>query len=142
MYENIGYRGLAVPADAQGPLAVDPGTCDIRLAESTQYSNWTAQLAELGVATNTTININGEDLGSGRNVSLAAFLAQDAQEIRALIRRNVLPAVAGGARTTSLLVVDIEAVGVNALTAAWLVPSMVGDSMSMCTIAAAAGPPR
>ena len=41
------------------------GTCDFRLAESTRYSNWTSALRTLGVSANTTMNINGEFLGSG-----------------------------------------------------------------------------
>ena len=41
------------------------GTCDFRLAESTRYSNWTSALRTLGVSANTTVNINGEFLGSG-----------------------------------------------------------------------------
>ena len=41
------------------------GTCDFRLAESTRYSHWTAALGALGVSANTTLNVNGEDLGSG-----------------------------------------------------------------------------
>ena len=41
------------------------GTCDFRLAESTRYSHWTSALGALGVSANTTLNVNGEDLGSG-----------------------------------------------------------------------------
>lgn len=40
-------------------------TCDFRLAESTRYSSWTAPLHALGVSANTTLNVNGEFLGSG-----------------------------------------------------------------------------
>jgi hypothetical protein len=105
------------------------GTCDFRLAESTRYSHWISPLGALGVSANTTLNVNGEDLGSGpyrgvcvspptfgshaerwtgHNVSLEDFLAQDAATVRKLISQNVLPVVHGGASTTSLLVIDIE----------------------------------
>jgi hypothetical protein len=84
------------------------GTCDFRLAESTQYSNWSSQLGALGVTTNTAININGEHLGSGNTVSLAAFLAQTATQVRAMVRAQVLPIVLGGVNSTNLLVIDVE----------------------------------
>ena len=63
----------------------------------------------MGVTTNDTININGEHLGSGNGVPLDAFLAQDAAHVEELVRTSVLPFVLGGTRTTSLLVIDIEA---------------------------------
>ena len=110
------------------------GTCDFRLAESTRYSQWTAALSALGVSANTTVNVNGEFLGSGEchvlpcivqatlrtatphaefvaagsNVSLEDFLAQDAASVRSMVLQNVLPVVHGGAGTTALLVIDIE----------------------------------
>jgi hypothetical protein len=44
----------------------------------------------------------------GKNVSLEAFLAQDAAAVQAMVSQNVLPVVHGGAATTALLVIDIE----------------------------------
>jgi len=105
---------LLLPAHAPlSPLSPTPlsheGTCDFRLSESTRYSAWGPELSHLGVSTNTSININGEHLGSGKDVTLEAFLAQDAATVREMVRASVLPVVLGGARTTNLLVIDIEA---------------------------------
>lgn len=50
----------------------------------------------------------GCEVLAGKNVSLEAFLAQDAAAVRAMVSQNVLPVVHGGADTTALLVIDIE----------------------------------
>jgi hypothetical protein len=96
--------GMALAAG----IAAPPGTCDFRLAESSQYSQWARPLAELGVGASSMININGKLLGCGRNVSLSAFLAQTPEEVRRMVAQRVVPIVMGGINTSSLLVVDIE----------------------------------
>ena len=45
---------------------------------------------------------------TGHNVSLEDFLSQDEAAVRAMVLKNVLPVVRGGAGTTALLVIDIE----------------------------------
>ena len=82
------------------------GTCDWRLAQSTQYSHW--NLSALGISTGASININGEHLGSDKDTTLTQFLAQTESEIRGQVQREVVPAVKDGAATTNMLIVDIE----------------------------------
>lgn len=76
--------GFVVGAGTAAPVRARPtqtmiydeqhaaGTCDFRLAESTRYSQWTAVLGNLGVSANTTVNINGEFLGSGELRGIAS----------------------------------------------------------------------
>ena len=64
LWAAVAVASLSVHAEQQDG-ASSVGTCDFRLAESTRYSHWTSALGALGVSANTTLNVNGEDLGSG-----------------------------------------------------------------------------
>ena len=88
-------------------LAVAGTTCDFRATEETRYTAF--NLTSLGINTKgRSICANGYFSGStGHPQTLSDFLGQSEEYVRTQTLKLV-PALAGGAETTDLIVLDIE----------------------------------
>ena len=97
---------LLLAASAVVVAAAAP-TCDFRLAEESRYTNFNLSL--LGLNTRgKSLCANGYFSGStGKSQTLDDFLAQSEAYVRNETLK-LLPVLAGGARSTDLLVLDIE----------------------------------